>query len=93
VTSPEQAANFLSTRTYYVGDLVNTLGIADPFGVRQLQALQGLLALSQMIKSIEPQSWVEGGGQGTITFNLGAMSLVIKQSAEMHYTLRGSLPR
>jgi hypothetical protein len=93
VMTPEQAGNLMSRRVYYVGDLVDTLGFADPFGVGQLNAVRGLLALTQLIKSIEPQSWVEGGGKGTIQFNLSTMSLVISQSAEMHYTLRGSLPR
>ena len=37
--------------------------------------------------SVDPQSWRENGGAGTITYNAAAMSLVIRQSAEVHAQL------
>jgi len=94
VMTPEKASNFMRVQTYYVGDLVNNFGFAfDPFGINQLQAVQNIAALIQQIKSIEPQTWVDGGGQGTIAFNPATMSIIVKQSAEMHYSLRGAMPR
>jgi len=94
VTTPEKAAARMIVRTYYIGDLLNTFNQPfDPFGQNQLAAIQTLASIVEMIKGIEPQTWADnnGGTGGTITFNPGTMSLQIKQSAEMHYTLQGAI--
>jgi hypothetical protein len=40
--------------------------------------------------SVDPQSWQANGGNGSIVFNAPSMSLIIKQSAEVHALLGGS---
>jgi hypothetical protein len=42
-------------------------------------------------RTVDPASWQNNGGQGTILFNPGTMALIIKQSAEMHLILGGSM--
>lgn len=57
----------------------------------QAQAFQKMESVKQLIEliqgSVEPQSWHAHGGSGTITFHAPSMSLVIKQSAEVHALL------
>jgi hypothetical protein len=66
----------------------------------QLQAMQNIQNMKQTADqiieliqtSVDSQSWREHGGNGTITFHAPSMSLVIKQSAEVHALLgNGSL--
>jgi hypothetical protein len=93
VMTLEQARNTLTTRVYYVGDLAGISGYGpfNPFG----QA-QAALAISQIVQlivtNIEPQSWDFNGGPGSIRWDPTTMSLVIKQSAEVHYKMRGYAP-
>ncbi len=99
VTSTLKAKEMMVTRSYYLGDLV---GIGQLGGLMELR-LWGLPhTQAQMAKqvqqiidviqsSIEPSSWRENGGSGTISFNAPSMSLVIKQSAEVHGMLSGYL--
>lgn len=99
VTSSQRARDTMVTRVYYLGDLLDL----NPFGaarfgagpVNQLQVTQTVAQIIDLIKkSVEPASWQgEGGGQGSITFNAATMSLVIKQSAEVHAMLSSSLGR
>ena len=99
VTSTLKAKEMMVTRSYYLGDLV---GIGQLGGLMELR-LWGLPhTQAQMAKqvqqiidviqsSIEPSSWRENGGSGTISFNAPSMSLVVKQSAEVHGMLSGYL--
>jgi hypothetical protein len=95
VTTLEKARKMMVVRTYPVGDLVVSLDPRVPPNLRQLQTIQNVAALIDLIKTtVEPQSWAseENGGQGgTIVYNAGTMSLVVKQSAEFHYALQGTL--
>src|SRR5262249_10149807 len=94
VTSYKRAREMMTVRTYPVGDLVTfdpTTGQMLPPALILFQAKQ----LIDLIKStIDPDSW--GGGEnggGTIVFNLATKSLVVKQSAEIHYSMKASLGR
>jgi hypothetical protein len=94
VTTPAKAKDMMVVRTYYIGDLTN--GYPDiRFGgiVSQYQALATVGQLVQMIQSnIDPDSWETNGkdGGGTIVFDPVHMTLIVKQSAEVHYKmLRG----
>ncbi|MBV9121996.1 MAG: hypothetical protein JO112_01390 [Planctomycetes bacterium] len=99
VTSVEKAKEMMIVRSYPVGDLVSNLGPLGGVvglqlgpGVNQLQMMENVKALQDMIQnSIEPGSWQGAGGQGAITFNPGTMSLVIKQSAEVHSMIGSAL--
>jgi hypothetical protein len=63
--------------------------VANP----QLQAMQRFACAKQLIEmiqsSVDPQSWQMNGGNGAISFNAPSMSLIIKQSAEVHALLEG----
>jgi hypothetical protein len=57
----------------------------------QLQAMRNMEGVKQLIDlvqgSVDPQSWQVNGGSGTVTFHVSSMSLIIKQSAEVHALL------
>ncbi len=53
-----------------------------------MQTVQNANALVELIKtSVDTPSWLENGGTGTITFHAPSLSLIIKQSAEVHALL------
>lgn len=97
VTSTLKAKEMMVTRSYYLGDLVgiSRLGGLEELRLGGIQYTQQQMAkqVQQIIdviqSSIEPSSWRESGGSGTIFFHAPSMSLVIKQSAEVHYMLNG----
>jgi hypothetical protein len=92
ITTAARAKDMMTVRTYYVGDLASAVDIRfGPF-LSALQAQQNLAMLVNMItQSIEPSSWEVNGGTGTITYDPITMSLIVKQSAEVHYSIRGGL--
>ena len=64
-----------------------------PVVTPQQQAIQKMENVKHLIEliqtSTEPSSWQVNGGGGTISFHAASMSLVIKQSAEVHALLGG----
>ena len=59
--------------------------------VQAAQLTQSVKDLVEMIEtSVDPQSWRSNGGSGTIYFHSPSLSLVVKQSAEVHAQLAGS---
>ena len=44
-------------------------------------------------QSVDPSSWMGQGGIGVIGYNIPTQSLIIRQSAEVHNMIRGSLGR
>jgi hypothetical protein len=97
IVTVERARSILTTRVYYIGDLVNGTG---PFGgiqwgpnLNAQQAAANADAVVQMIrKSIDPLSWNgETGGPGSITFHYPSMSVIVRASSEVHYTLGRTL--
>jgi len=93
VTTPARAKDTMTTRTYYVGDLVS----GDPrFGLvgNQLQMQQQVNYLLVLIQqTVEPDSWQYRGGPGSIYFEPATMTFVVTQSAEIHYMLGVGLRR
>ena len=93
VVTPEEARNSMTVRAYYIGDLA---GLADVTISPLLRDIQMRAAIGQIIDgiigSIDPNSWESKGAQGggTITYDPITMSLIIKQTAEVHYMLSGS---
>jgi hypothetical protein len=51
--------------------------------------MQAIGTIISSIQGIDPDSWDVRGGPGTVTFDPVRMSLIIRQSAEMHYMLNG----
>jgi hypothetical protein len=92
VLTKEQAASTLTTRTYSLGDIavlsglnINTLG-------GRAQMYQTVALLMQNIIDMDPDSWaVTGnGGKGKIIYEPASMTLIVTQTAEVHYKLGGS---
>jgi hypothetical protein len=93
VTTADKARSMLVARAYPVGDLVS--GGLLPLqlgggGLDQVAMMQNAKMIIDMItSSVDPPSWQVNGGLGTISFNLPTMSLVVKNSAEVHSMLSG----
>ena len=94
VITPEKARESLVARSYPIGDLASSLDMRFNPILRRLQMLQNVAQLIDLMQnSIDPPSWQANGGLGTISFYEPTMSLVVRQTAEMHYQLGGSLSR
>jgi len=93
VTSADRAKGMLTTRTYYIGDL---MGVVDtrwgPWATNAqiYDNVVGLLA--NITQSVDPDGWAtnERGGFATIQFHPATMSVIVKASAEVHYSMRNS---
>jgi hypothetical protein len=93
IVTVEKAKGLLTTRVYYLGDLVQGVG---PFGdirwgpfVNAQQTQANVAALVEMVKKIDPLSWsgMETGGPGSITYHAASQSIIVRNSAEVHHTL------
>jgi hypothetical protein len=83
----------MTTRSYYMGDLIAATDVRLGPWLTNVQKYNNVVQLAAMItQSVDPDSWLvnERGGFGTITFNPASMSFVVKQSAEVHLSLRNS---
>ena len=91
-TTPVRAREFLTTKTYYLGDLVAAIG--NPFfpaGDVLQEALNAQSLLEMILTTIEPESWDVRGGPGTIRYYVASRSIIVRQSAEIHTSLKTSL--
>ncbi|MFL5331007.1 MAG: hypothetical protein ACJ8C4_19120 [Gemmataceae bacterium] len=97
ITTPSRAKDLMITKVYYLGDLMTGLGPMGGaptigFNMDQIQAVQNVTAIVEMIRNaIDPMSWENKGGQGSIGVTMQTMSIVVRQSQEVHAMLRGSL--
>ncbi|MFO0809740.1 MAG: hypothetical protein U0746_14045 [Gemmataceae bacterium] len=99
VTTPQRAKDMMVTKAYYVGDLIGAAGL--PFGSQPLAPggdsaqmnLQVAMIMEMIRTSIDPLSWNGQGGTGSIGYNIQTMSLVIRQSAEVHAMIRNGMGR
>jgi hypothetical protein len=97
VTSQGRAREMMVTKSYYIGDLVSVAGAfggAPQFGIQldQAQLGQNVAGVVEMITTaLDPMSWTGKGGTGAIGFNIPTMSLIVRQSAEVHLMIRGGL--
>jgi hypothetical protein len=97
VVSEKVAKETMVTRTYFLGNLLSggtfsDAGIRFVPGLSQFEAMQNVLSIVNLIQSsVEPSSWQANGGQGTITFHAPTMSLIIRNSAEVHGMMGGYL--
>ncbi len=96
VTTAVKARELMTTRTYYIGDLVNTGELSN--GTRYLPGIamkakaETAQAIVDMVKdTIDPLSWLGNGGAGTIKFSPIGDALIVRQSAEVHMMLKGSM--
>lgn len=92
VVTQEKAKTMLSTRVYYLGDLINGVG---PFGDFRNGPLLNLaqtqenakVIIDTITKSVDPLVWKENSGPGTIVFDVPSMSLIVRAPTEVHFTL------
>jgi len=90
VTTPLRAKETMTVRTYYLGDMALVTDFRLPAVLTQVQAVQNAAQIIDAIQSsIDPQSWRANNGTGTILFDPRTLSLVVKQSAEVHFMLGG----
>jgi hypothetical protein len=84
----------MTTRAYYVGDLVTQNELTTLPGQARLQEDAVVKQIIDSIKrSVDPMSW-EGdasGGKATINYDPVTKALIVRQSAEVHMLLRNSM--
>lgn len=96
-----KARELMVVRTYYIGDLMGVRGgPGDPLtnlfgpGLGQVAAMQNIASVIEMIQtSVDPSSWQINNGPGAVYFHFPSMSLVVKQSAEVHNMIASGLLR
>jgi len=92
VTSALKARETMITRAYNISDIVDTGGLdalrfGNP-GISAIQIVQNVNSIIDLIQtSVDPDSWKKNGGQGTVAFHPATMSLIIRNSAEVHSAL------
>ncbi len=92
ITSRERAAQMTTTRAYYVGDLASVVDLRFGPLLNQLQMIENVNRLITMIKQeVDPRSWRDNNpdAPGTIVFDPITMSIVVKQTAEVHFLMGG----
>lgn len=82
ITTPEDAESMLETRLYPVLDLVAATGTTPDKALRGEHDYDTLI--DTITTTVDPDSWDEVGGPGTIAEYPGAGALVISQTAEIH---------
>jgi hypothetical protein len=94
ITTKEKAKQMMTVRTYYLGDMLGTFSPFLPPVANQMQMAQNVAYMVDLIKrTVDPDSWADNGrdGLGTIAFDPITMSLVVRQSAEVHYLISSGL--
>jgi hypothetical protein len=92
ITSAERAKEMTTTRTYYLGDLAAAVDIRlGPIATRLLMIQTVNQLITTIMQTVEPKSWQVNNPEavGTITFDPITMSLIVKQTAEMHFMMGG----
>jgi len=92
IITRERARELTTVRTYYLGDLASVVDARYGPVVSQIGLIQNLQNIVNLItQTVDSQSWQVNNPEavGTITFEPRSMSLIIKQTAEVHYMLGG----
>jgi hypothetical protein len=98
VVTAEKAKNMLTTRAYPISDLVSG-GLFGMYFGPAVQAAEmrrtAKMIMDMVTSTVDPPSWQVNNrdGLGTIAFEPSTMSLIIKNSAEVHSMLGGALFR
>jgi len=82
ITTPGEAAASLSVVLYPVADLALKPGETNPARAD----FDGIIAT--VTRSVEPQSWCEVGGPGSIVPHAGSLVLVVSQTTKAHDEIR-----
>jgi type II secretory pathway component GspD/PulD (secretin) len=92
VLTPAEARKKMTVRTYYLGDLAGAVDYTFGPAFSGASAAVSVAELIKMIVgTVEPDSWKinNAEAEGTIIYNPASFSLIVKQSAEIHYMLGG----
>lgn len=92
ITSRERASQMTTTRTYYIGDLATIVDISLPPEITQLIMAENVnRIITNIVQSVDPQSWKVNNpdAAGAVMFDPVTMTLVVKQTAEIHFMLSG----
>jgi hypothetical protein len=92
ITSAERARQMTTTRTYYIGDLVALTDFRLGPLLSKLVAMQRInMLIENITKTVDPKSWQVNNPEavGSIAFDPVSMSIVVKQTAEIHFALGG----
>ncbi len=90
VTTEERAKQTLTTRTYYMGDLMAVADLRMPPYARKAEAIRMINdMIGVIVGSVEPNSWWVNGGPGKIVFDPNTMTLIVTNTAEVHFMLNG----
>jgi hypothetical protein len=90
VTTQARAREMVSTRAYYIGDLVGVADVRFAPWVNQAQMAQAVnTIIDQIVNQVEPQSWKVNNpdAPGSIAFDPVTMTIIVRQTAEVHYML------
>jgi hypothetical protein len=92
VTTFQKTRDMMTTRTYDISDLVtpNALTTHPVLALQQEREVVQLI-IDSIKRSVDPMSWEGEGGKGTIQYHPLTKTLIVRQSAEVHMMLRGSL--
>ncbi len=82
ITTPEEADSMLETRLYPVLDLVTMTGTTPDKAMRSEQDYDTLI--EAITTTIDPDSWDDVGGPGTVVEYPSAGALLISQTEEIH---------
>ncbi len=97
IMTVEKAKTLMTTRVYYLGDLVKGTGdFGDPRfgpGLNFQQTQENVRVLLETIRKIDPLSWggPDTGGAGSITYHAPSSSIIVRNSAEVHHSLGGAI--
>jgi len=80
VVTVERARESLTTRVYYVGDLIMGLSIPETL-------LNAAVLMEAIQDTVDPLSWKKRGGPSTITFFAPNLSFIVRASTEVHASL------
>lgn len=97
IMTVEKARTMMTTRVYYLGDLVKGTGDFGDirFGpqINFLQQQENVRVLMESIRKIDPLSWggPDTGGAGTVVYHAPSQSIIVRNSAEVHHSLGGAI--
>ena len=97
VVTVEKAQSMLTTKAYYIGDVVQAVG---PYGgavkwgtyLDYQQTEANVKMVIEAIRGYDPMAWRERtGGPASVTFHYPSMSIIVKAPTEVHATLGNAL--
>ena len=97
IVTVERSRDLLTTRVYYLGDLIQGLGPTGgalqwgPFLDFQQTQANAKVLIDSIQASVDPLAWQGKGGSGTVTFHAPSMSLIVRASNEVHASLGSRL--